>query len=186
LWAGDNKHKGIGIFSVGANIQKLNCECDKLRLFLPVRVNEKFNLLGVWTKNSEIRQNRYIGQLWLYSQLHKSNISSKPIVICGDLNSNKIWDQKARVGNHTDVVDLLTELDIHSLYHLSTQQKQGKGLEPTFYLQKNSKKPYHIDYAFLSSVLIDSSHENLISIGKEKEWLKLSDHIPVQFFIKDF
>ena len=96
------------------------------------------------------------------------------MVIGGDLNSNIRWD---RWWNHSDVVKELEEIDIKSLYHNVTNEKQGKESNPTFFLQRKLEKPYHIDYIFISVSLINV--ETTINIGKVKKWLEFSDHLPI-------
>lgn len=71
IWHGENKHKGLGIFAHnGIDIQRLNWQDNGLQLFLPVRINNQFNLVAVWTKRANSPTFRYIGQLWKYLELH--------------------------------------------------------------------------------------------------------------------
>ena len=49
-WVGDNVQKGMGIFArVDVKIELVDLDDNGLRYFIPVRVNDSFNLLGVWT-----------------------------------------------------------------------------------------------------------------------------------------
>jgi exonuclease III len=182
FWIGENNHKGLAIFSKGPQIQKLEWEDKGLKLFLPVRVSDKFNLLGVWTKANLEKHSRYIGQFWLYLQFNEIKISSNPIVIGGDFNSNKIWDYKPRNATHSDVIMGLEKLEILSLYHLFNNEKQGEETQPTFYLQKNTLKPFHIDYIFASKNLI--SKLDAYEVHKHSEWLDFSDHMPIVCEVK--
>lgn len=184
LWVGDSKHKGLGIFaSSSVKIQSLNWESNELQLFLPVSVNNQFNLVGVWTKDANSPIFRYIGQLWKYLELHKQKMATSHTVICGDLNSNKIWDlSHDRRWNHSAVVRELNSINMVSLYHAVTGEEHGEESSPTFYLQKNLQKPYHIDYAF-SSKDIFTMQSNTVSVGSHNEWLEFSDHVPFSFTI---
>ena len=126
LWLGESKHKGLGIFASGSvKIEQLNWEDDRLQLFLPARVNNKLNLVGVWTKYADSPTFRYIGQLGKYLELHKDKMAAGHTVLCGDLNSNTIWDVRHRLWNHSDVVRELNSINMVSLYHMVTGQKQG-------------------------------------------------------------
>lgn len=49
VWVGANKNKGLGIFcKPGLQIDSLNWESRSLSYFLPVRINDSFDLIGVW------------------------------------------------------------------------------------------------------------------------------------------
>jgi endonuclease/exonuclease/phosphatase family metal-dependent hydrolase len=98
-------------------------------------------------------------------------------ILIGDFNSNKIWDYKDRVGNHTDVVNNLALKDIHSVYHKYFDIEQGKENKPTFFLQRNKDKPYHIDYCFASLRLFQKVEK--LEIGEYEKWIALSDHTPL-------
>ena len=106
LWAGETEGRGPGIFaSSSMEIRRLNWDDNGLQLFLPVAVNNWFNLVGVWTKQANSPTFRYIGQLWKYLGLYKQKMVTSHTVICGDLNSNKIWDlDHDRRWNHSAVV----------------------------------------------------------------------------------
>ena len=96
LWIGDTKNKGIGIFAKkNIVLKKLNWSDNykdhKVKHFLPCSVNGNFNLLAIWTHSNKSPTFGYIGQLWKYLQVNKSNLNKSLII--GDFNSNKIWDK---------------------------------------------------------------------------------------------
>ncbi len=158
-WLGDSSHKGIGIFSFSNfSFERLEIFNPEFRYILPFRViaqGQRFTLFAIWAMNNkENREARYIGQVWLAINYYAKLLGDSTLLI-GDFNSNKIWDYKDRIGNHTDVVDRLAEKGIFSVYHKLLNQEQGKEKHPTFFLQRNKNKPYHIDYCFASSDLID-------------------------------
>jgi len=185
LWIGQNKNKGLGIFIKNNNSIELlnwsdkntNYKNETLESFLPCKINNKYIILGIWTKKANSDVFGYIGQFWKYLQLHKQKFLNEKIIVAGDLNSNSIWDKWDRWWNHTNVVNELEEMNIKSLYHLLMNEEQGKETIPTFHLQRNTKKPYHIDYIFLSSNLIDDKSN--LSIGDRDIWLEHSDHSPI-------
>jgi exonuclease III len=183
IWLGENKHKGLGVFAHNVvKIQRLEWQDNGLQLFLPVRVNNQFNLVAVWTKQANSPTFRYIGQLWKYLELHKEKMAVSNTVLCGDLNSNKIWDVWDRWWNHSDVVRELGEANMHSLYHRATGEEQGAESVATLYLQRNHKKAYHIDFAFASEGMFNPKN-NTVSVGSKEQWLEFSDHVPVEFTI---
>ena len=186
LWVGEDKNKGIGIFVKNDNsIEALNWDNNQnndtaLKYFLACRINREYLLLGIWTQKAISQSDSYIGQLWQYLQLHRDKLLDEKVILTGDFNSNTIWD-KLYKKNHSDVVAELEKMNISSLYHLLKNEEQGKEKTPTFYMQRNSEKPFHIDYSFLSSNLINN--KTSLSIGNKDVWLKHSDHMPMIFSI---
>ena len=179
LWIGNSKNRGLGIFARrDIDLLPLNWSDyysdHQVKLFLPCLVNNDFQLLGVWTKQNSSPNFGYIGQFWKYLQINLPKLNK--ILIAGDFNSSKKWDQWDRWWNHTDVVRQLKEKGIESLYHTYYQEKQSEERIPTFYHHKNPEKPYHIDYFFGSPCF--QSMESF-SIGKPINWLHLSDHMPL-------
>jgi exonuclease III len=180
LWAGDNKNKGLGVFaSSNVEIKSLNWsneyEGHSVKYFLPCLINNDFQLLAVWAHKNNSPNFGYIGQLWKYIQLNKSNF--KKIIITGDFNSNSIWDQWDRWWNHSDVVKELHKLGIESLYHKRYNEEHGKESKATFFLHRNMKKPYHIDYSFACCDIYDKMIT--IDIKDYNAWKKYSDHAPL-------
>lgn len=180
LWKGDNKNKGIGIFAKNATkIELLNWsdayKDHNVKHFLPCLVNNDFQLLSIWASQNKSPNFGYIGQLWKYLETNKSNF--KKIILAGDFNSNSIWDEWDRWWNHSDVVNDLSKMNINSLYHRFNREDQGKESKPTFFLQRNVAKPYHIDYIFASKEIENSLTK--FEIGEVDKWLNYSDHLPV-------
>jgi exonuclease III len=185
LWIGANKNKGLGVFAKNhINLKRLDLNDDGLQLFLPCRINGSFNLIAVWTKQANSPNFRYIGQLWKYLQLHKDRIAADKVIICGDFNSNVQWDEWDRWWNHSDVVRELQDINIYSLYHELTGEKQGLESMPTLFMHRKLERAYHIDYAFASKRLFDLEI-NTIEIGKPEIWLEYSDHMPVVFTVSE-
>lgn len=186
LWKGENKNKGIGVFAKKEfKLELLNWsdvyQNHEVKLFLPCLINNKIQLLGIWTKQNNSPNFAYIGQLWKYIEINKSQF--KEIVLTGDLNSNCIWDEWDRWWNHSDVVKNLSQCNIKSLYHLFTKEDQGKENLPTFFLHRNEKKAYHIDYIFASKSISDKMTD--FKVGKKDNWMHLSDHLPITCIIEE-
>lgn len=194
LWVGESKNRGIGVFAkndavigrlnwAGAfNVSgilstsaKLSWHTDDLKLFLPFRINDDLTLLAVWTKGNGGAFG-YIGQFWKYLQIHRSELSGPRTVILGDFNSNAIWDKPDRWWDHSDVTAELQNIGLTSQYHYQYQELPGHERTPTFFLQRNLEKAYHIDYVFTSSDLTESCN---IDVRDHQEWLSVSDHVPL-------
>lgn len=177
LWIGSNKNSGLGIFAkVNLTLTKLDWPTDTFELFLPFRINESSYFLAVWTKQANSPTFQYIGQFWKYLQLNKQIIGFTQPMICGDFNSNKMWDKWDRWWNHSDVIKELDALNMKSLYHHLNAVEQGQENVATFYLHRKLERPYHIDYAFLPTHKLCNAS---IQIGEVKDWLLLSDHMPL-------
>jgi exonuclease III len=180
LWIGDTKNRGLGIFA--AKDIDLTClawtnifQDHSVKHFLPCSVNGEFDLLAVWTHHNNSPNFGYMGQFWKYLQINKSNFNN--ILIAGDFNSNVLWDQWDRWWNHSDVVKELAEIEIKSLYHIYTGEEQGKESQPTFYMNRNPHRPYHIDYFFGSKKICDQLRK--LCVGEFEKWIRISDHLPM-------
>ena len=195
LWIGTSKHKGLGVFPKRGNTvravewfgsftqpgvtnssQASSWTTADLKLFLPFLLNDEYQVLGVWTKADGSKVFRYIGQLWKFLQIHRTQLQRDKTILLGDFNSNRIWDKPDRWWNHSDVVEELAAIGLQSVYHLQTNEPQGRETTPTFFLQRNLDKAYHIDYCFASDDLFQRSK---VEVGDSGEWLSVSDHMPV-------
>jgi exonuclease III len=176
LWVGGNKNKGLGVFSSTMRLSALDWPSNELELFLPFTADGQLTVLGVWTRYAKSPNFRYIGQAWKYLQAHGSKIPRNRSIVLGDFNSNTCWDEWDRWWNHSDVVRNLSEIGLESVYHLRNHEPQGKETQPTFFMNRKTDKPYHIDYAFASADIVQAS---VISIGRAEDWLEFSDHMPI-------
>lgn len=177
LWIGASRHKGLGVFSPsGHHITRLEWDVNGLDYFIPFTLSNKVNIVAAWCHGAKMPTYRYIGQLWQFIQRHKDKLSDS--IIAGDLNSNPIWDTRARNWNHTDVTRELSNFGVVSVYHHLRNELPGKEIVPTFLLQKNLFKAYHIDYIFAGEAIL-SSNDTALEIGETEPWIKLSDHMPI-------
>lgn len=178
VWAGDNKNKGIGIFARrDQTVQQMDWSANGLKEFLPVTIDHEIQLVGVWTKQNWDHDYPYIGQLWKYLELHSPKIEETTI-ICGDFNSNQIWDRPGRMWNHSECVRALETRGLRSLYHLAKNEVQGGESAPTFFLHRKITKPYHIDYVFAHEARLRDSQLK-VEVGTPTDWLSASDHMPI-------
>lgn len=181
VWIGDNKNKGLGIFyNESIKVKRLKWESQDYKYFLPIRINNQFDMLGCWCHKGVTGTYNYIGQLWNYLKLNSNHLDE--LFVVGDFNANKIWDKKSRNWNFTNVVEILECHQIYSLYHVHENINFGVEEHPTLFLYKKKEKPYHIDYCFGSESLIEEI--KMVNIGDYNDWIGLSDHMPLIASIK--
>lgn len=180
IWIGKNQNKGLGVFSFNDyHISKTDNHNDDFEYILPIKCTGKheFNLFAIWAmpylKN---KAKSYVGQIWQAVNHYKALFEENSILI-GDWNSNAIWDKERKIGNHSAVVNLLAQYDIHSTYHRFENEEHGIEKQPTLYLLKKETMPFHLDYCFVSEAFI--SEKTSIEIGQYEDWIKWSDHMPV-------
>lgn len=185
LWFGENKNKGLGIFSYSHfRFKLIKTHNPELKMIIPIAVtgnNYKFTLFAVWANNPADPDGAYVEQVWKALQHYK--LSRKKTVLAGDFNSNTIWDRKYRTGNHSHVVHHLQKKGITSCYHLQQKQIQGSEEHPTYYLYRHRDKPYHLDYCFASADLANKIQS--VEIGDFGFWKQYSDHVPVMVTFDD-
>lgn len=180
IWIGANKNKGLGVFVKKSSvITRTGINLDfgehQLKWFLPFSFEDRMTLIAVWAHRGDTGEFRYIGQF--YKMLCNNADDIKGKVFIGDLNSNKIWDYKRSEGDHSTCVKILESHSIYSVYHRLKSEEQGMEKQPTFLLQKNKSKSYHIDYIFAPLEYIDKTVQ--FEILDFDSWVKYSDHVPI-------
>ena len=181
LWFGNNKHKGLGIFSYsGIRIKTMDEYNDRFKIIVPLSVKSpafNFTLFAVWANNPGDPDGQYVTQVWKAVNHYQKLLRKRKVILIGDFNSNTIWDRPKREGNHSAVVELLQKKGISSVYHQYFTQEQGAEQHPTLYMYRHFDKPYHIDYCFASREIC--RHLQAVEIGEYDFWKAYSDHVPV-------
>ena len=189
FWTGDLHWKGLGIFAKDhIKIEKIPNLDERFKNFIALRVNDSFNLLGVWAmdEDKENGLNKYVEMIHDYFDAN-NNLFDENLVMCGDFNSNAIWNNQHKAkdneGNAKDQTNLNKKLNncgLFSAYHDLTNEKQGKETQYTFYQYRHLDEPYHIDYVYTSKDRVIG-----FKIGDANKWIELSDHVPITFEIKE-
>ena len=180
FWVGDNIHKGLGIFAHDdIKLDLVDLDDAGLRYFIPVKVNDNFNILGVWTNpDVKYKVNEYPNEITRYCEMHKENdFFSEDVIICGDFNCDARL-KKTHAKNVFKMKETLEDLGLVDTYHYLSDESQGEESQPTFYMNRNLEKPFHLDHIFASPGRIKE-----LKIGEEERWLKESDHLPMIFEI---
>lgn len=180
FWVGENKFKGLGIFARDdVKLELMDLDDGGLRYFIPVRVNDSFNLLAIWTNpNTKYPVAQYPKEITQYYELNKdSGFFNRDMVMCGDFNCDvRLKSTHAR--NVLAMVDKMSEVGLVDTYHYLNDEKQGEESQATFFMYRHLDKPYHLDHVFASEGRIDE-----LEIGDEVKWTQFSDHLPLVFMI---
>jgi len=183
-WIGDNASKGLGVFTFNDfKIDLYDKYTDEFKYILPLIVSKgdtAYKLIAVWTKKVEDKKKNhinYIRQLHFALKEYESFVDDENVIITGDLNSNLIWERTGVDKNHQDVLDQLSDKNIYSSYHRFFKEEQGKETQGTYFHYHKENRPFHIDFCFLSENILTRLVN--VEIGKFKDWIHLSDHVPM-------
>jgi endonuclease/exonuclease/phosphatase family metal-dependent hydrolase len=179
-WFGDNPRKGLGIL-VAKPLHIKRAQKPRRRWVVPLTISDgsnNFLLIAVWTmqvRGSTVRS--YIGQLYEAVINNPQWFADNLCVVCGDFNSNKIWDDMRKTGNHSAVVSKLEKHHLISSYHHFFSELQGAETRPTYFFWHREDRSFHIDYIFLPNEW--ASRIKNVEVGTHAAWSKLSDHVPL-------
>lgn len=177
FWVGDIKYKGMAVFSLNKNIRFEKMELNGLndnKFFLPVKVNGKLNLVGVWTMKP------YCECCFDMLTANKEIIDESFIFI-GDFNSNVNLDGHHRADKTWGkCLEVFAEKGLSDIYHTMTGNQEGKEKFPTFFLQRHLEKPMHLDHCMAKKELVKS-----FKVHSLYKWLNYSDHLPIVVELKE-
>lgn len=181
-WVGENQYYGLGIFAKdNVKLELVDLDDKGLRYFIPVCVNDDFNLLGVWT-NPDMEGNKvihYPKEITKYYEEHKdSGFFNEDMIVCGDFNCDVRLADKCHGKNVLEMAEKLSEKGLVDAYHYLNCELQGEESIATFYWYRKLDKPFHLDHVFSSPGKVKD-----LQIGDADKWLKLSDHMPLTFEI---
>jgi exodeoxyribonuclease-3 len=178
VWTGRGGAKGLAI--LGQNGWCIEAIHDSPRRHLLAvrakRGNEAITVVGVWT----LPINRdYVAPIALGLAELTPHLAGE-VLIAGDFNANPIFDSKKSVSRQfMGIVHDLATRGIASVWHDRSGEQHGAERTPTFFLNLNEQKPFHIDYVFASVGL--RRRVEAIQIGTYTEWTatQRSDHVPI-------
>ena len=172
FWTGHLHYKGLGIFAKeDVKLEKLDDNGEFMH-FIPVRVNDEFNLLAVWAMP------KYVEMIHDYFDANE-DLFDENLVMCGDLNSSVVFNNHhPKKKNHTVLNEKLESKNLFSVYHGLTHDEQGKEKSMTFYQSKHLNNPFHLDYVYAGQNMVKE-----FDILDHWKWISLSDHLPLVFKI---
>jgi len=178
-WAGDDPHKGLGVFTRNGITISDATEIAEADHFLHVET-DAVDVLAVWAMNDrENPRQRYIGQVHTALET-RPKLVDEDTVVAGDFNWNAMWDESPNSplrGDLADVREALNGAGLCSAYHAVCGDEFGEEAEATLYMHKKEGRPYHIDYAFVPRRLVESGVE--VTVGSYDDWIDASDHVPL-------
>ena len=173
---GKFREKFEAITEEDIKLEKLITVNDKFKNFIYLNVNDSFNLLGVWAMQP------YVEIIHDYFD-DNSELFHKNLIMCGDFNSNVIWDEQHKTKddegndkNHTNLNNKLNEKGLYSVYHELNNEELGHETSATFFQARHLNQPYHIDYLYAAKDKIYN-----FEILDHWKWISLSDHLPLSF-----
>jgi exodeoxyribonuclease III len=144
-----------------------------------VRGPQDFLLLSVWAcPVGTVREQNYVGQIYDAIVRHPRWFAKDlPTVICGDFNSNTIFDPGRKKKTHSSVVRLLDERGLTSAYHEFFCETHGAETRPTYYFWHREDRSFHFDYIFVPRPWMQRAIA--CEVGTYSQWRPASDHMPV-------
>lgn len=173
FWTGGIHYKGLGIFARDdVKLEKIQGINEEFKNFIALRVNDSFNLLGVWSMP------KYVEMIHDYFDAN-IDLFDENLIMCGDFNSNTVFnDHHPKKKNHTVLNEKLENRNLVSVYHNMTGDKQGKEKSMTFYQARHLNNPYHLDFVYAGENVVKE-----YTILDHWKWISLSDHLPIIFEI---
>ena len=176
LWFGDpEQSRGLAIFH--KHTWKVQPRAEPTHNWIvacDVSGPAEFLLVAVWSCPTSSGEGKYIKLIRDSFDKNKDWFDASQVVVAGDFNSNHQWDKHPH-NHHASMVSDLAEHGLVSAYH---SQKLAEDLEkPTFYMQRNEQKPFHIDYIFMTKEWMELVEK--FEIGAVADWRQHSDHMPL-------
>ncbi len=198
-WWGENKHKGLGVLAAKPwaldaaypagrlsgkrpPAQQQSVQRQPIQKWIaPVKIRgpQDFLLLSVWAcPVGSVREQNYVGQIYEAIMKHPRWFAEElPTVICGDFNSNTIFDPGRKKKTHSSVVQLLADRGLTSVYHEFFSERHGEETRPTYYFWHREERSFHIDYIFIPRTWMSRVVD--FEVGVYGQWRPASDHMPI-------
>ena len=175
FWTGSIHYKGLGIFANNnVKLEKIQGLNEEFENFIALRINDSFNLLGVWAMP------KYVEMIHDYFDANME-FFNEDLIMCGDFNSNTVFNNHhPKKKNHTELNKKLESRNLISVYHSLTGDEQGREKSMTFYQARHLNNPYHLDFVYAGENAVKE-----FEILDHYKWITLSDHLPISFEINE-
>ena len=173
LWTGHLHYKGLGIFArEDIKLEKLESN-GEFEHFIPVRVNDTFNMLGVWAMP------KYVEMIHDFFDANEE-LFDENLIMCGDFNSSVVFNyHHPKSKNHTVLNEKLESKNLFSVYHAMTEDEQGSEKEMTFFQSRHLNYSFHMDLVYAAKNVVKE-----FNILDHFKWITVSDHLPIAFVIE--
>ncbi|MEA3214160.1 MAG: hypothetical protein QOJ19_316 [Acidimicrobiia bacterium] len=177
-WVGTNPSKGLAVATFGTGSVPIVTEAAG-RWSVATRVGDLV-VLGIWScPSGGGGAAAYEREVLRGLDAHARAFGDRPLVVAGDFNV------VGRAGGFPRLARRLQELGLHSAYHRFFDEPLGAEVRPTYFHLRDRLRTFHIDFCFLSDVLIDRLTN--VEVGHYDDWVSagLSDHVPVVVELND-
>jgi hypothetical protein len=182
-WIGSNPNKGLTAAAFGPWELRIDDSYDPgYQWVMPLYLSgpREIRVLAVWDFNnrgSGHESARRLGSCRASLEHYGEFLSGETdlVLITGDFNNSVFWDKPNAPVKFGDFMDQLESRGFVSAYHLHHGCERGREPDPTLWWMRDTAKPYHIDYAFVSRR--DSVRH--VTVGSSAKWLAYSDHGPL-------
>lgn len=170
-WAGWSESKGLAVFARPELDPALDPSWDPSRaLYVPANLRAvDIDLLGVWAfdrRRAPKPSGPYMRETF---DLYRPRFERGRSLVLGDFNDSGATFSRAFAQ--------LGTFGCTSVYHIRSGEPQGAERTPTFFLYRKPERPWHIDYVFASTQLLEDIES--FDVGRPDDWLSVSDHMPL-------
>lgn len=181
VWFGERLTQGLCVLSYSGLRFTVASEYEpSIRYCVPLHVQGPtvdLHLLAIWAMAHKDPKLSYVGQIARAITRYGDFLGTKETVVAGDFNSNKQWDRKPRIGNHSWVVEALARYGLVSVYHEWSGEAQGEESAKTLFMYRKREQVYHIDYCFVPHTWMPRLRT--FAVGAYERWRAESDHMPL-------
>jgi len=195
LWNESSKNDGIsvGIFVKKQHILKVNDNGYDDSNFISSNFHSaqySFNIIGMWPRWPEKPEDECCAQE-VCNYLKKHTEINLNYIIAGDMNIDAKYPRQSKAckDKTKQIIKYLNEdKKLFSAYHEYSGEEHEKETMKTYYFggkyydHEKGDGTSHLDYVFLNKEKFEIVK---VYLGEKKDWLELSDHIPLIIDFKE-